>query len=191
METKSETRKKILSSRKKLSDEVVAKNSFVICKKLLLADWYPRTNHILVYAAIQKEVDLTYFIKQALADGKQIYLPKVFGDTMEFFQVRALEELKEGAFGVPEPQEFHPRWQENKRENAVVIVPGVAFSIHGDRVGYGKGYYDRFLSLYPTLYSIGIAHKMQLVQNFHTDIHDKRMKQLITEKGEVIFDEFG
>lgn len=191
METKNEIRKKALACRKQLSGYEVAEYSRKISETLLAAEWYGNTAEFLVYAAVQKEVDLDFFIRTALAGGKQLFYPKVSGDNMDFFQTDSPEKLTEGAFHVPEPSGTERRWDPSAAKRTVILVPGVAFHIQGARIGYGKGYYDRYLNRYPELDPIGIAYEMQLFPLWEQEPQDIRMNRIITEKREVITNETG
>lgn len=195
METKTSIRSKALQLRKQLSERELAENSQSICKYLLDRAWYTSAKEILVYAAIQNEVVLDLFVEIAFKEGKQLYFPKVSGDSMEFYRMYALDELTEGAFHVPEPPETNPRWMPSDRtaseESTIILVPGVAFNGQGFRIGYGKGYYDRYLSRYPELFPIGIAHELQIFPAWDQDTYDIPMKRIITEKGEKYIEESG
>lgn len=190
METKSRVRRELLSRRKALSPEEISEKSARICQKLLAEDWYMKCRKILLYSAVRNEVDLSPFIEQAWRDEKQLYFPKVFGESMDFFPVDNWHKLYKGAFGVREPLgEGEPFCA---GERTIMLVPGVAFSLTGGRIGYGKGYYDRYLSREENrnfLIPIGIAFELQLVDRFETESNDRNMQMIITENREVVFHE--
>jgi 5-formyltetrahydrofolate cyclo-ligase len=187
MEAKETVRSRILSQRKQFSEEERNRKSSMICRKLLSQEWYETIKQILVYSAVQKEVDLGEFIRQAWKDGKILYFPKVFGKTMEFFRADSPADLKKGSFGVAEP------WDESRPYEAahqnLILVPGVAFSGNGARIGYGKGYYDRYFGRWNekdiSYTAIGIAFDFQVIQEFKTDSNDICMHRIITENREV------
>jgi 5-formyltetrahydrofolate cyclo-ligase len=187
MEDKETVRKRILSLRKQLSEEERAAKSNLICNRLLHADWYAASLEILVYSAILKEVDLSAFIRTAWQDGKILYFPKVFGEKMEFFRADAMEELQKGSFGVLEPKDESRPYRAEKQN--IVLVPGAAFSEQGARIGYGKGYYDRYFGRWKEekipYMAIGIAYDFQVVKEFKTDSNDMDMHWIITEMREV------
>jgi 5-formyltetrahydrofolate cyclo-ligase len=187
MEKKENVRKRILSLRKQLSEDERAAKSNIICSKLLHADWYASSRQILVYSAVLKEVDLSAFIRMAWHDGKILYFPKVFGVEMEFFRADAMDELQKGSFGVLEPMdESHPY---QAAEQNIVLVPGAAFSEQGARIGYGKGYYDRYFGRWKRkdipYTAIGLAFDFQVIKEFKTDSNDIDMHWIITEMREV------
>jgi 5-formyltetrahydrofolate cyclo-ligase len=187
MENKENVRKRILFLRKQLSEEERAAKSSIICNKLLHAGWYAASPEILVYSAILKEVDLSAFIRNAWQDGKILYFPKVFGEKMEFFRADAMDELQKGSFGVLEPLDESRSYQAT--EHNIVLVPGAAFSEQGARIGYGKGYYDRYFDRWKKenipYAAIGIAYDFQLIKEFKTDSNDIDMHWIITEMREV------
>jgi 5-formyltetrahydrofolate cyclo-ligase len=187
MEAKENARSRILFQRKQLLEEERNRKSSMICRKLLSQEWYETVKQILVYSAVQKEADLDEFIRQAWKDGKILYFPKVFGETMEFFRADGSADLKKGSFGVAEP------WDESRPYQAargnLVLVPGVAFSENGARIGYGKGYYDRYFGQWKEKHipftALGIAFDFQVIQEFKTDSNDICMHRIITENREV------
>ena len=188
MEEKDRVRKECLSQRKALSEEEVSELSRKICEKLLKQSWYPECRNLLVYSAVRNEVDLSSFLRQAWVDGKQIYFPKVFGETMEFFRTDSFERLQKGTFGVLEPVSEEYPYQKNGK--SVILVPGVAFSECGARIGYGKGYYDRYLSKDGGFSSsiVGVAYELQIVEDFETESNDINMHQIVTECREVVLE---
>lgn len=111
--------------------------------------------------------------------GVKVALPKVLGDTMEFFHVRSREDLAVGFFKILEPKEsceqvFWPK--------APVLVPGLAFSKDGKRLGKGGGYYDKFLSKEPEHRTIALAYEFQLTDEIPAEEHDRPVDVIVTEK---------
>lgn len=113
--------------------------------------------------------------------GKSTSLPRVVGNKITFYEYSSEHELVPGELGILEPPilkgPVHPE---------VLIVPGVAFDPRGYRLGYGKGYYDRYLSESPT-YSMGLAYSFQIVERIPETDHDRRVRALATEKGIIYF----
>lgn len=110
--------------------------------------------------------------------GVQIALPKVLGETMEFFHVRSREDLAIGSFCLLEPKEsceqvFWPK--------ALVLVPGLAFSKDGRRLGKGGGYYDKFLLKEPEHRTIALAYEFQLTDEVPAEEHDRSVDMIVTE----------
>ena len=97
---------------------------------------------------------------------------------MRYFEISSFSELEEGTFHVMEPVEMHPvDW-----ENALVLVPGVAFDRQCNRMGYGKGYYDRFFEGKPDCVKLGVAYELQVSDQLPAEENDLPMEYLVTEK---------
>lgn len=197
---------------------------------LLSEDWYDKSWVILVYSAIRSEVDLSSFCERAWRDDKELYFPRVEQSSMEFYRVDSPAQLVRGSFSVMEPrlrlsgsEEPHtvseangphaqevrayagPAWS-GMDKKAPVLVPGLAFSRDGGRLGYGGGYYDRYLAAHPHLMPIGVCYAAQLVGEVEKggvaesagadpmltvqtetllamEAHDRRMDRIVTECG--------
>ena len=186
MQTKNEIRKEARRRRDELPAEARMVYNEQICRRIKSLFWYQYSKELLVYAAIQSEVDLQNLFVQAWKEQKSLYFPKVQGADLEFYRVNSLEELKKGSFGVPEPVDLQSPWTENPKKNALILVPGVAFQDNGARLGYGKGYYDTFLARHPALFKAGIAYECQLFRDWQKELHDVSMDLLITEQRELI-----
>lgn len=173
MTDKKELRKQLITKRKSMHNEEFERKSLNICNKLLNSSQYLKSKVIYCYYSVNKEVDLLPFIKQALDDKKIIAFPKVKGKDMLFYTIRHLEELEPGYFNIPEPPETTPA-----PKGDLIIVPGVAFSKKGERLGYGGGFYDRFLDG-NSIYTIGVAFDYQIMDSLPTEEHDKQLDEII------------
>jgi 5-formyltetrahydrofolate cyclo-ligase len=183
MESKTELRKRMRKVRDAISEALRMEKSRAIARQICAAPWYGSTACIFVYAAIRSEVDLTFFCERAWADGKRLFFPKVDGEQMEFYHVTGEKQLKKGAFSVPEPDPTEcPPAASQDIAGAVLLVPGVAFSKEGYRIGYGGGFYDRYLERKTGIYPAGICFTEQLTQAFVPEAHDRRMREIITEQ---------
>ena len=139
MMEKKEIRKQYKMLRNKMSEMEVKEKSDRICQNIISSNLFQQAERILAYAPLGNEVDIRPVIEEGWRQQKRIVFPKVFGDTMRYFEISSFSQLKEGTFHVMEPVETNPvDWEE-----ALVFVPGVAFDRQGNRMGYGKGYYDR------------------------------------------------
>lgn len=189
MENKAQLRKQIKARRNALSETDRTSYSAQICNRLMEQSWYANAHTILVYSAIQSEVDLSLFCAQAQRDGKVLYFPKVFGENMEFFRIDDATQLQKGAFSVMEPNvdEFALKPYQSDI-GAPVLVPGVAFSERGERIGYGKGYYDRYISAHPNLFPVGICFSCQLLDAIPVESQDITMCQIMTEEQAYMID---
>ena len=183
MDQKQELRKRMKEKRDRISPQERRQKSAKICERLLSAPEYARFQKILVYAAIRSEVELQLFCDQALRDRKQIFFPKVCGKEMEFYRIEDSGQLKKGMFSVPEPDvKQYPLSSFAENGEAWILVPGVAFDEKGMRLGYGGGFYDRYLKQKENLHRTGIAFGEQIVKRIPTEIHDHPMDDVITEQ---------
>jgi 5-formyltetrahydrofolate cyclo-ligase len=154
---------------------------------LLSEEWYLHTLQIFVYAAIRSEVDLTSFCERAWRDGKKLFFPKVYEREMVFYRVNDWKQLKKGTFSVSEPDpHICKEWDGGSEQESVILVPGVAFSGEGCRIGYGGGYYDRFLEKHGALYTVGICFEEQLVEAITPQAHDIGMREIVTDQNRLV-----
>lgn len=130
---------------------------------------------VMLYYALPDEVDTHNFVEQ-WAKEKQIILPVVIGDDLELRSYHGRHELAVGAYGIEEPTGL--AFTEKERIECIV-VPGVAFDRHGNRLGRGKGYYDRLLPRLPQAYKIGLCFPFQLVDEVPAEPFDIPMDEVI------------
>lgn len=143
---KSVLRNEILNKRKSLSKDKIANTSELLCNKIINHAKYNEANIILAYMAQDGEIDLEVLMKDAISKNKKVYIPKVLRKhTMEFYRYTNKDDLEISNFGILEPKEKEPL-QISETDQIFVIVPGVAFDKSGNRIGYGGGFYDTYLS---------------------------------------------
>ena len=177
---KNKIRKEILALRKKLPEKVVEKNSNEIIRKTRQHPVYLNAELILAYIDTNGEVQTKKLIEDAWNQGKKVAVPKVQGDIMHFYLIESYDQLVPGDFGIQEPKE--DCWKiEELTDNTLVIMPGVAFDRAGNRIGYGKGYYDKYFGQYPDIYKIAIAFEMQIIESIPADEYDVSADEVITE----------
>jgi 5-formyltetrahydrofolate cyclo-ligase len=144
---KKEWREKISDLKASISEKEWQEGSRAIHKRLFANRLWEQSKHITLYHSVQKEIDTLSIIKRGWEVGKNIYLPKC--DPKEkkliFYKVESFDQLEVVYYGIPEPIPSLCR-ELNLGELELVIVPGLVFDEHGYRIGYGGGYYDRFLS---------------------------------------------
>lgn len=151
--------------------------SIPIVKKLLCHPRILSAKTILLYASLADEVNTHELIKQLLAQGKEILLPVVIGEQdMKICPYLCTTHIKKGAFGIIEPQT--PAFTAYHKID-VALIPGMAFDLEGNRLGRGKGYYDRFLLKTISVYKIGICFPFQLVNHVPTDENDICMNEIV------------
>lgn len=155
--------------------------SEMICNTLLETNIYRNCKSVFVYASADSEVETELIIKSAFSLGKKVAFPKCIDNNgnMKFYFINSLDELSEDMYGILAPvthTEAH-----FGDTSSLCIVPGLAFSSDGYRLGYGKGYYDRFLSEFKGV-SIGLCYHDCVRAHIPTDKYDKKVNYLITDK---------
>lgn len=176
---KKELRKQFIRERKESFD---MGKCLAVSEKILALNEYRNAKNILCYASYNCEVDTFYLMNKIIADGKNLYLPRCVTETkeMDVCIVKDLTELKTGAYGIKEPV--------GEGVSAelldLIIVPMVAFDRQKTRLGYGGGYYDRFLPKTDAV-KVGIAFSVQESDSLVKEMTDIPMDIIITEK-EVI-----
>jgi 5-formyltetrahydrofolate cyclo-ligase len=166
---KKELRAHIRSLKKAMLPEEIARRSQGLCGLVLDTEVYRQSKTIYGYLPFNQEVDLTALLRQAMADGKQIALPKCYRKEMRFILVEDLSRIQYSSFGAPEPAADTPIAAD---KTALMILPGLLFDRLGYRIGYGGGYYDRFLAQEPDHPTIGLCFDFQLVDRLDLDDHD-------------------
>lgn len=168
------------------SGEKASKDKEIV-KMLLSSVFYINANAVFIYHSLPDEIDTLPIIKQALSDGKRVSLPVSINDEglMKFYTITSLDVLKEGLFGIMEP-DVDVCKADNDYGDAICIVPALSFDKKGYRLGYGKGYYDRFLQKF-TSFSIGLCYNNFISDELPSDFHDKKVDFLITEDNILSF----
>lgn len=189
MEEKKRIRKQMLARRQELTHDEVVHKSEAIIQKVLQTNEYKESQNILLYADYCHEVMTRALFEDALLHKKKVYFPKTDGETgtMEFYQVVSVTQLYEGYKGIKEPKaDADKRFVWKKEEDTLAIIPGVAFDVNGYRIGYGKGFYDRYLSDKRPISTIALAFACQITDDaIPVDVHDIKMDKVVTE--EIIY----
>ena len=158
-----------------------------ICDLFLSSITYRYAKVLLMYAPLDGEIDVMPIARQALADGKTVAFPRCCKSdcTMEYHVVQSVEELIVGSYGISEPPADAPiRYAAEctAEEHPVCLVPGLVFDRAGYRVGYGKGYYDRYLSTFPGV-RVGIVYADCVLGEIPRGRFDLAVDVLVTDKG--------
>ena len=150
-----------------------------ITARVLHLTEYCAAKSVMFYMAIAGEIDTTQLISEALSRGTTVALPSVDPVSGAIIPLRlnSLSAIKRGAYGIPEPAEIE---KIDHTEIELVVVPGLSFDISGNRLGYGKGFYDRFLCGSGAL-KIGLAYNKQIAPAIPTNQHDIKMDKIVTE----------
>lgn len=176
-------REKVLERRAKLSKNDHIKFSKDIINQIFDSPHYKNAKTIMTFISFSDEVDTHDFIKKSISDGKMIVVPITFPKTKELkpSHVKDFNELEEGYYNILTPKKEFVRFID-PQEIDLVIVPGVGFDKSGYRVGYGGGYYDRFLSKLPTVVTIAIAFDLQVIDKVPKEDFDIPVDYIFTEK---------
>lgn len=121
------------------------------------------------YMPYNQEVQTLPILQQALSDGKRVAVPKLYGNEMRFIYITDFHGLANSDKGIPEPVADGPVADD---PTALVLMPGIAFDLQGHRIGYGGGYYDRFLASEPTHPTIALCYDFQVFPKLETEIFD-------------------
>lgn len=179
---KGSLRSQLLAERRALKHDAWSASSLAAQLKLLSLDEFATAECVAIYAPAHNETDTGLILASAFQAGKRVLYPAVCGNKMVFRKVEGLETLQKGTFGILEPCPIGPDHQADEAD--FIVVPGVAFDLTGHRIGYGKGFYDRFLH-HPgrRAHLVGLCHDFQLIDDaIPADVHDIPMEIIVTEK---------
>lgn len=175
--TKKECRDEMARRRDALPPERRRHLTARIRRRLEASPAWQQSGNVLVYLAIGSEVETGDIVQEALRAGKDVYAPKVQGKgLMEGHRIVDLGTLERGPYGIPEPPAG-----ERRDVFDLVLVPGLAFDRTGSRIGYGGGFYDRFLTLHRPSFAVGLAFGVQLADGLITEPHDVRLDAVIVD----------
>ena len=184
METsKAAIRKEVLKQRAALDEQQRIRASFILTERILGHQWYYLSDVLLGFVPYGSEIDIREILQDALNKGKKLYLPKVQGEDMTFYLVESLADLQEGYKGIMEPKGDTPGfvYEEKISDKVLMLMPGAAFDGNRNRIGYGKGYYDRYLQDKESLQlrTIAVGFQCQMVEEIPADTFDIRPYQVI------------
>lgn len=160
-------RKHISAKKRLLSSQQIEEASLALAKLLFSHPLYKQADTIYAYLSYNQEVRTAPIINQALLDGKKVAVPKIFDNTMAFVYIDESSLILPGYKGIPEPVSNELA----NDKHALVLMPGLAFTPNGQRMGYGGGFYDRFLAEepHPTL---ALCYDFQLLPQLPVEEHD-------------------
>ncbi len=182
---KNQIRLKTLDKRERISVSDRESFSSDIFSSLNRIDEYKNADTVLFYVNYRSEVITAPYIEKALSEGKRIYCPRVEGLDISFFRIDKMSDLSPGYQGILEPgKDELKRYTGNmQNDKTVVIVPGSVFDRSGNRMGYGKGFYDRFLKRYAKLIKIAVCYDMQIMdEEIAHNENDVRMDIIVSER---------
>ena len=182
-ESKKRLREEMLSAFAQLSEKEHKYISKQLQQRLFQSGLWKNAETIAVYLSVRKEWDTRKIVEQAWADGKQVAIPKTIPDTKEmfFYGISDWSQTVKGPFQLEEPNIAETTVVE-KEAIELMIVPGLAFTNEGYRIGFGGGYYDRFLAdfIHPTA---SLVHTNQLTDSFYIEPFDIPVNYMITQQG--------
>ncbi|MCR5250908.1 MAG: 5-formyltetrahydrofolate cyclo-ligase [Lachnospiraceae bacterium] len=179
-------RKEYLKRRDHQTETERKERSAAIAKAVFSIELVVQAEDLLLYADFGSEVQTEQIFNTARRMRKRIYYPKVEGNELSFYRVEDLSELRVGFKGIQEPfmlRHTGGDWI----YAAVAIVPATVLGRDGYRLGYGRGFYDRFLSRYPSIFKLGIGYQVQLAEKVPHDSRDVRLNGIITEEEQLFF----
>lgn len=174
---KHELRHTIRNLKRQYSSRQLEALSLAICQRLLAHPRVIQANTILLYYSLPDEVNTHETVEQLFRMGKTILLPHVINDgNMEIIMYEGAERLQKGTYAIMEPSGTP---YTNYPAIELAIIPGMGFDRHGNRLGRGKGYYDRFLASIPPIYKIGVCFDFQKVDEVPCEPTDIRMDEVL------------
>lgn len=185
-ERKAALRRELLAKRAVLSGRL--EKDEAMFRQVLALPQYRRAGRVFLYVSTPREPDTGRLLRAALEAGKEVFAPVCApeGGAMAFYRVESEACLRPGRFGILEPDPAaggpacFPEGQD--AEETLVVVPGVAFDLRGFRLGYGKGYYDRFLAGVDRN-TVGLCYRELFLPELPAEEHDQRVRRVVTEAG--------
>lgn len=168
-------RRQISALKRELTEELICFASHKLTRQFLAHPLYLQAKSIYAYLSYNQEVRTEMLISAALEDGKRVAVPKVFGEEMRFLWIDEDSPIAVGYKGIPEPVEGEIA----DDPDALVLMPGLAFDPFGRRMGYGGGFYDRFLAKEPHP-TIALCYDFQLLDALPTEEHDIPVDAVLT-----------
>ena len=162
-------RAEIRAKKRALTEAQIDAASAALCARMAAHPAYQAARSLYGYLSYNQEVRTRAILEQAQRDGKRVAVPKVFGDTMKFLWLDDLDAVSLGYCNIPEPTADGP---EADDEEALVLMPGLAFDPEGHRCGYGGGFYDRYLEQHPRHKTLALCFDFQMYDHLDTDAHD-------------------
>ena len=166
---KTELRSMIRAKKRAMTPAEIDAKSQRLGELFRASEAYQKANSIYGYLPYNQEVRTTPMLRQAQLDGKRVAVPKVYGEEMRFIYLDDLSQVATGYAGIPEPVADEPVADDT---TALVLMPGLAFDPQGHRIGYGGGFYDRFLEQEPDHPTLALCYEFQMLPHLETEEHD-------------------
>ena len=166
---KKELRAKIRAQKRAMTEDAIVAKSARLGELFAASEAYRNAKAIYGYLPYNQEVRTVAMLKQAIADGKRVAVPKCYGDEMKFIWMDDLDAVAPGYANIPEPIADGPVADD---ETALVLMPGMAFDPQGHRIGYGGGFYDKFLAAEPNHPTLALCYDFQMLDYLETEEFD-------------------
>ena len=166
---KKELRRSIRERKRAMTEAEIESRSRELGRLFVASEAYRNAKTIYGYLPYNQEVRTVPMLEQALRDGKTVAVPKCYGDEMKFIVMTDLSQVEKGYAGIPEPIADEPVADD---KTALVLMPGLAFDSQGHRIGYGGGFYDKFLSREPGHPTLALCYEFQMLSHLETEAHD-------------------
>ncbi len=166
---KKQLRKQIREQKRAMTEQQIQTASQKLGELFAATDAYKNAKTIYGYLPYNQEVRTVPMLERALAEGKAVAVPKVYGDEMRFIYITDMSGLEISDMGIPEPIADEPVAND---PHALVLMPGVAFDKEGHRIGYGGGFYDKFLAREPEHPTVALCYDFQVLPHLETEEFD-------------------
>lgn len=175
-------RSQIKEQKRQMTAHQIESASLRLTELFVATEQYRQAKTVYGYLPYNQEVRTTGLLQRALQEGKRVAVPKIYGDEMRFIYLDDLSLVEKSSFGIPEPIADEPVADD---PTALVLMPGLAFTKRGDRMGYGGGYYDKFLANEPHHPTVALCYDFQIVDRIPTDDHDIPVDIVLSAKGDI------
>lgn len=169
-------RREIGQKKRAMAAAEIAAYSRNLAEKLYETEEYRQARAIYAYLPYNQEVRTWEIVERAWKDGKRVAVPKVYGDEMRFLWLEDFTQIAPGGWNIPEPTFDAPVAED---ETALVLMPGLAFDPAGHRVGYGGGFYDKYLEAHPGHKLVALCYPFQLLDHLDVEEHDIPVDRVI------------
>ena len=181
----------MLKRRDALTEQEQKRAELLITERILGHQWYYLSDIVLAFVSYGSEISTWEILKETLKKGKKLFVPKIVKisdegspkEEMWFYRITSLDQLREGYRGIPEPEGNTEKYQYalEDAKKTLLLMPGVGFDPYRNRMGYGKGFYDRFMADKEELWtrSIAIGHACQMTESIPVNEHDMKPYQVI------------
>lgn len=166
---KQELRRAIRERKRAMTEEEIVERSNALAEKFYNSPAYQAASTIYGYLPYNQEVRTIPMLQRALDEGKRVAVPKVYGEEMRFIYLEDLTQVSKGYAGIPEPIADAPVAEDKQ---ALVLMPGLAFDPQGHRIGYGGGFYDKFLAKEPHHPTLALCYEFQVQAHLDTEEFD-------------------